>query len=819
MFRRNRFFATTLSVAAISAMTTACGGGGAPGSPSSANTPHPMVRQFSPTMSPIDLNTGQANPTYTDPFLNVGTDPAYPGKIVVFFQADTRIDPASVFIGGNPALGIDLSALQILQYLGPSTGNVPLQPAPNGVQVLDDRIIFTPATLPLPLGQYSVGVFANLKSIEGDAVQQAPVFHSFTVGTVDNLQPVVVTTSPGNGQQNVGAGVPPPPPPANIPASSIADVRTTIFGLTTPDIIIRFNESIESSSVSSNTVQVVDAGAFVPGGGNPPPVLPAPGFPKLKSALDQASMPSNGHEIVWRADPAFGGLPFGTQVQVTLIGQRDPPTTPGGPPGPIVRTSAIKDRSGNLLDVNYVFKFQTIAPPDLPACPEPEYGIYWSASDRVGVIDTINFKEIAATILGTQTTPITRNTLPERNDKIANKTNLGLSFDPLEISVDTRTDGVSCHSFAYVQSFQSGQVVILNTRTMLPVAIINTPSPGGLSNQTGFGTSANVLLVTNSSANTLTTFDMNNVTPGRQFLNGPIFIAGVAPTGNTPRAVSISAPPGAPTVPGSYNREGLLSGPGTALVMYADFTDGVVNTTNLGSKVPVRQFTLGTGSSPNDISMTPCFGLNPLLFAAISQGGAPGDGKVAYYVAGPGCLTGTTSAIRPDSLVGDLSGFDAPAGLDDAFPYTPEQFFVMAESGSTANRIVTLGVQFGTFSPRILRTFQTAANPTSIAHRPSYFTPGINTICGFPVGSPAPSPPCFSHAIVFTPPPCQYHGAEIYPLGANSIDTSGDPAFTLYVCARGAGRVDVMDVNSGSIDFYSPVSIPGVRYVGSTNSQ
>ena len=58
----------------------------------------------------------------------------------------------------------------------------------------------------------------------------------------------------------------------------------------------------------------------------------------------------------------------------------------------------------------------------------------------------------------------------------------------------------------------------MNTRTSLPVAIINTPSPGGLSNQTGGGQAVNQLLVTNSSANTWTAFDLSNITPGRQFL-------------------------------------------------------------------------------------------------------------------------------------------------------------------------------------------------------------------------------------------------------------------------------------------------------------
>ena len=108
--------------------------------------------------------------------------------------------------------------------------------------------------------------------------------------------------------------------------------------------------------------------------------------------------------------------------------------------------------------------------------------------------------------------------------------------------MDGRTDGASCHTFAYIQSAQSGQVIVMNTRTSLPVAIINTPSPGGLTNQTGGGQAVNQLLVTNSSANTWTSFDVGNIMPGRQFLTGPIFVSEVEPTGNTPRAITITAP-------------------------------------------------------------------------------------------------------------------------------------------------------------------------------------------------------------------------------------------------------------------------------------
>jgi len=69
---RNRFLSTALSLAAVTGLVAGCGGG-APGSPSGNNVPHPLVRQFSPTMSPINIDTGQATPTYTDGMLTVSS--------------------------------------------------------------------------------------------------------------------------------------------------------------------------------------------------------------------------------------------------------------------------------------------------------------------------------------------------------------------------------------------------------------------------------------------------------------------------------------------------------------------------------------------------------------------------------------------------------------------------------------------------------------------------------------------------------------------------------------------------------------------------
>ena len=92
----------------------------------------------------------------------------------------------------------------------------------------------------MPDGQYTVGLFDNLKNSQGVGLRDGPVFHTFTVGATDTIPPRIVTTDPVNGQQNIGAGVPPPAPPPGVPEDNIASVTTSIFGATSPDIVVRF---------------------------------------------------------------------------------------------------------------------------------------------------------------------------------------------------------------------------------------------------------------------------------------------------------------------------------------------------------------------------------------------------------------------------------------------------------------------------------------------------------------------------------------------------------------------------------------------------
>jgi hypothetical protein len=804
-----------MAVALLLVFGAGCGGGGAGG-----HVQEPVVRNFSPLMSPIDFANLVQNPTFTNQSLTVSTDPNYPGLIVVFFQADTDLDPRSVFIGGNPALGeVDPAAIQITQEV-PGGGN---QLIPIDVTVLPDRILCQP--LPpysvsdgaggfitnLPLGQYTVGVLRNVKNTEGRQLRDAPVFHSFTVGDNDTLPPRVVTTSPIDNAVNVGAGTLPPAPPIGLPGSSIADVTVNIFGAVSPDVIIRCSEGIAAASVSSTNIQVQDAGAIVPGG-VPPTLPPAAGFPKLKSQEDQQTLPSNGHEIIWRPDPFTGGFPFGTDIQVTVLGLWNDAASMAANPGTPDNSSPIQDLAGNAMLLNHLVKFSTIAPPNLPANPIPEYAIWWSASDRVGAIDSINHRAIADQAIGNATFPngIPLNVLPEFTDTVGSDVNVP-NFDPFEIIVDPRNGFLNtCHTYAYVQSAESGQIAVINTRNSIPVALINTPTPGGIACSVA-ALSTDALVVTNSSANTFTAYSLAGVQPGRQFLTGPIFITKVQPTGNTPKAIAMSTPQTDKSYQAHalWNRDRQIPGSSTALIMWADFSDGAVSTITLNRSAPIKTFTLGPSAAPNDIAMAPCQGI---MFVAISQGGLPGEGAVSYYVSGPNCNSGTQTPGAPDAIVGKTGEpLDAPDGLDQNFPAgAPDVYFVVAESGSTRNAVTTLGLETGQINlPRVIARFNNVGNnPTSIAHLPAWTAPTIND----------PNAP--------TNGTCNYRGLRLWqyvttPVGILPLfDGSLDPSVPLYVCSRGSSQVTIINMLSGTRPLNGGViQIPGVRYVASQASQ
>ena len=135
----------------------------------------------------------------------------------------------------------------------------------------------------------------------------------------------------------------------------------------------------------------------------------------------------------------------------------------------------------------------------------------------------------------------------------------------------------------------------------------------------------------------------------------------------------------------------------------------------------------------------------------------------------------------------------------------------MAESGSTRNAVAVLGLETGQINlPRVVtRLTGVGANPTSIAHRPPWTNPTQND-----PNSPGQPGGCLIGGINFW----QYVTTPvgIFPL----LDGSFDTAFTLYVCARGAGQITAINFANGAVPIVNGrVPISGVRSVASQVSQ
>jgi hypothetical protein len=123
-------------------------------------------------------------------------------------------------------------------------------------------------------------------------------------------------------------------------------------------------------------------------------------------------------------------------------------------------------------------------------------------------------------------------------------------------------------------------------------------------------------------------------------------------------------------------------------------------------------------------------------------------------------------------------------------------------------------VESGTLNvPRRLVTFTAVgANPVAVAHRSAYINPCIQFIGVLPRCSTNPS--------------CWYRGTEQWVLSfraggiaGGGIDGSLATAQDLYICARGASQISVVNLVNGARDFYSPISIPGIRFVASPATQ
>ena len=244
----------------------------------------PRVIQFSPAFAEFDLATGAQAAVPTNDALTMNTDPAFPGRAVVYFLAGTVLDEPSFFIAGDPLFGVDLTALSFFRRV---TG-VGLVPVNYDLAVFPDHVTLTPLAgeFPLASGGYTIRVGPTVRDTSGNPLVSSPVFHTFYV-TADPDGPFATKTAPGNGAMGIASGV------------------------SSPDIVIEFSEGIDSLSVTSTTIFVRDVK------GVPMIVPPAAGYPRLQVVADGTTLPSNGHVVIWRS---LAGFPPNTTLELTIQG-------------------------------------------------------------------------------------------------------------------------------------------------------------------------------------------------------------------------------------------------------------------------------------------------------------------------------------------------------------------------------------------------------------------------------------------------------------------------------------------------------------------
>lgn len=289
------------------ACVVACGGGSDGGDGPAPVAP--AVIAFSPTVAPYDMSTGVQAARFTNDTLTLETDPAYPGKIVIFFNAGATLDGDSFFIGRDRLLGLHPDALSQTHAI-PGVGFVPLLV---DVEILADRIILTPVDIyapTLPPGQYTVRVGPEGLATNGRPVAPAPVFHTFFVDS-DAMLPVIRATIPERDATGVS---------------------------TTAPIIVHFTEGIAQASLDATTIHVEHLGALAV-----TTLLAAVGHPRMQMDDDGTTLPSNGHTVVWRAQDPF---PTSGSIRVT-VGN-----------GSALGGNDVLDLNGNEPSGPYVFTFR-----------------------------------------------------------------------------------------------------------------------------------------------------------------------------------------------------------------------------------------------------------------------------------------------------------------------------------------------------------------------------------------------------------------------------------------------------------------------------
>ncbi len=664
----------------------------------------------------------------------INTDPGDPqgSRNVRLFYFDPSQGP---FDPAQPAVaGVNPPGTNVL---------VPAATIPTTTRVENDTLILRPAGLsanaPLPAGQYSVIVQKGARGADGDGFKGMEYFFFFRV-EADGLGPVVVSSSPPNGAREV-------------------DPHT--------DIRITMSETILASSLGVGAITV----SFQPAGAAGPTTVPGtwytdggngPGNNFTALQLDQGgnpgtsgTSPRNGCDVVFRPEldgpplnmlispivcsgngftPTKGnrGLPLGQAITVSLATQ-----------GAGVRDTALNPLRAGSPNTSFTFIVRT-APPPVYA-PGTLTAVFFGDTIGVGVIDG---DPSFWPYLPGPNPARPRNSVVTVGDGAAKKIVRVPVPDIVDLKVDTRTysaffspdcDGMGTgaglfyHAMVYAASgsLGAGEVTVIDSFQMKAVGRFKTPSPGGMAITARLGVGR--LFVSNTSANTVTVYDIGQVT-WVDLTNGAPSLATILAQGG-PRLIeeadfakmfphqkaTASSPPGPPVIgtvltgvspgpcdvtelpgawgPNAYFSDSLILGVGNTGEATVDFTE-LKNLSQSAAIVPDRGG-LNLPGVATDLEWTP---VAPIVntgryFCFISTIG----GTVDLFITGggtsgePSVRAGSARNFAPNAIVNSVTGLGLPTGLQ----YAPNGIGVSVLYAFTAavlvadaagNRVVQLGV-------------------------------------------------------------------------------------------------------------------------------
>ncbi len=535
-----------LGLSLLLLVVAGCGGGGGPGGDNSSS---PDVAS--------NLVVTQTLPTNQQEVLPDLSDPGLQNVIRVYFSevvmSSTVIDPTNTFNYLTSDFNILNSGMERME----------------GVATLADAnkvLVFQPAG-DLPNGQYTVTVTRDVKNFQGGRLNQGTTDHrsSFTVGT-DIYAPVLRNTFPAPNQKDV-------------PRES--------------RIILTFNETLNRSTVTSTSINIMDGSA------NPPVAI--------QGAL---TMDMDAFEVIFT--PAAGTLmPPNATIVVTINGG----------------STGVTDAVGNPFEGDvatpglYQFQFETVKEPPSPNNPiavdavNGDALLYFADATHIGSLSEFWYIRGSAdlTLWGMG------NPIPNSMSRIG---------APGEIIFDPAFGIVDGHTFAYIIDRASRSVAIVNTRDSKVVwRWRDLPDPRGLA----VDPRAITLFVTNYASNSVSFLDIGSINVG---LSLP-----------TTRLKELSKQANRIDIPLGRGPMGAANAPDANLLFVGNNIDNTCSVINTATASVNTTFAVGT--RPQDVGATFFFpGIGRFAFITCLGGGNDEKGSVSLYWSRPNGLQATITGFE-----------------------------------------------------------------------------------------------------------------------------------------------------------------------------